>query len=283
MALRDSVARSGSSSTATLVAALAPLTQQGVHAEEVAKVGFGRFPVAGEATYSHDWWFPRFGPGWRLHEGTDIFAPRGTPVRAPVEGTVRISNGGLGGLAIYVTAPDGTYFYLAHLASITPGLIEGARVATGDIVGHVGDSGNARGGLPHLHFEVHPGGGGPVDPKPVLDRLLADALAAAPRVIEAYEPVQQPSDAAPDGLGPQPSSATHEVETPGLSPVPVESTVELVPLPASVRPMAHMAQLWAADFAFSASGAASIAIILAVIAAITLLQRRRLVAHQSSR
>ncbi len=182
----DSIDRTGSRTTQALVEALAPLAQFGVTSEEAAVVGFGRFPVGGEATYSHDWWFPRFGPGWRLHQGTDIFAARGTPVRAPVDGRVRIRNGGLGGLSVYVTGADGTYYYLAHLAGIAPGLIDGATVRTGDVVGYVGDSGNARGGMPHVHFEVHPGGGGPIDPKPILDRYLADAIADAPEIVAAY-------------------------------------------------------------------------------------------------
>jgi hypothetical protein len=185
-ALMDSVERTGSNNTRALMEALAPLGRYGLTPEQAAIVGFGRFPVAGEATYSHDWWFPRFGPGWRLHQGTDIFAARGTPVRAPVDGSVRIRNGGLGGLSVYVTGADRTYYYLAHLAGIAPGLVDGATVETGDVVGYVGDSGNARGGLPHVHFEVHPGGGGPIDPKPVLDRYVSDALAAAGDVVGAY-------------------------------------------------------------------------------------------------
>ncbi|MBW3651623.1 MAG: M23 family metallopeptidase [Actinobacteria bacterium] len=185
-ALMDSVQRTGSNNTRALIAALAPLGEYGLSPEQAAVVGFGRFPIAGEATYSHDWWFPRFGPGWRLHQGTDIFADRGTPVRAPVDGSVRIRNGGLGGLSVYVTGADGTYYYLAHLAGIAPGLVDGARVTTGDVVGYVGDSGNARGGLPHVHFEVHPRGGGPVDPKPVLDQYIVNALEAADEVIAAY-------------------------------------------------------------------------------------------------
>jgi hypothetical protein len=185
-ALMDSIERTGARNTQALIGALVPLAEYGLSPEQAAVVGFGRFPVAGEATYSHDWWFPRFGPGWRLHQGTDIFAARGTPVRAPVSGSVRIRNGGLGGLSVYVTGADGTYYYLAHLAGIAPGLVDGATVRTGDVVGYVGDSGNARGGLPHVHFEVHPGGGGPVDPKPVLDRYLDDAIAAAPDVVAAY-------------------------------------------------------------------------------------------------
>ena len=197
-ALSDSIARSGASNTDSLIEALAPLGEHGLSAQEAALVGFGRFPVAGKASYIHDWWFPRFGPGWRLHEGTDIFAERGTPVRAPADGTVRISQGGLGGLSVYVIQPDSTYYYLAHLAGIPPGLVEGTPVKTGQVVGFVGDSGNARGTPTHLHFEIHPGGGGPVDPKPLLDQFRVDALAAAPALIESYA----------RGEGPQPPPAS---------------------------------------------------------------------------
>lgn len=185
-ALLNSVERSGARNTQVLVDALAPLGQFGVSPEEAALVGFGRFPVAGKATYSHDWWFPRFGPGWRLHEGTDIFAAAGTPVRAPADGTARIRNGGLGGLSVYVIEPDGTYYYLAHLAGTAADLVDGGSVRTGQVVGFTGDSGNAAGGLAHVHFEVHPGGGGPIDPKPVLDQFLADAVAGAPAIVDAY-------------------------------------------------------------------------------------------------
>jgi hypothetical protein len=182
----NSVPRSGSNNTKKLQLGLSPLLQYGLTEQQAAIVGFGRFPVAGLASYSHDWWFPRYGPGWRLHQGTDIFAAFGTPVRAPVDGTVKLTNGGLGGLSVYVVQPDGTYWYLAHLAGVPERIVEGTSVATGDVVGFVGDSGNARGGPPHVHFEIHPGGGGPIDPKPVLDQFINDALSLAPRVVEAY-------------------------------------------------------------------------------------------------
>ncbi len=185
-AMRDSIARSGPRNTRALLDALAPLVELGYSEEEVAVAGFGRFPVAGYASYIHDWWFPRFGPTWRLHQGTDIFAARGTPVRAPVDGRVRITNGGLGGLAVYVIQPDGTYYYLAHLAGLAEGLHEGQEVRTGQVVGFVGDSGNARGGATHLHIQIHPYGGDPIDPKPILDKFLDDALARAPELVAAY-------------------------------------------------------------------------------------------------
>jgi hypothetical protein len=176
-ALMDSVERTPASSTARLMRAVALLEEGGISQDDAVARVFGRFPVGGLATYTHDWWFPRSGPGWRLHQGTDIFAERGTPVRAPAAGVVSIGNGGLGGLSVRVTEPDGTYWYMAHLHSVAPGLTVGDDVAVGQVVGTVGDSGNARGGLPHLHIELHPDGGAAVDPKAVLDGFLAEAEA----------------------------------------------------------------------------------------------------------
>jgi murein DD-endopeptidase MepM/ murein hydrolase activator NlpD len=182
----DSIHRTPANNTKKLVAALAPLEQYGLDATQRAIVGFGRFPVAGVASWSDDWWFPRFGPVWRLHQGVDIFAPYGTPVRAPVDGTVRVTNSGLGGLAVYVRQPNRTYWYLAHLSGLGPGIAEGVTVKTGQVVGFVGTSGNARGGPSHTHMEVHPDGGPAVPPKPVIDRFVTDALAMVPQLLDAY-------------------------------------------------------------------------------------------------
>ena len=196
-ALMNSVRRTPANNTRALLAALAPLEQYGLDATQRAVVGFGRFPVAGEAVWSDDWWFPRFGPGWRLHQGLDIFAPHGTPVRAPVDGRIRITNGGLGGLSVYVVQPDGTYWYLTHLAGVPEGIAEGVTVKTGQVVGFVGTSGNARGGQPHLHIQIHPRGGGPIPPKPVMDTFVRDALALAPRLLDAYAKAYAQQGAAP--------------------------------------------------------------------------------------
>ena len=121
-------------------------------------------PVAGPHSFSNDWGAPR--SGGRRHQGNDILSPRGTPVVASVSGSVRRRSGGLGGLAYYLAGDDGNTYYGAHLASF------GAqgRVAKGTVVGYVGTTGNASGGPPHLHFEVHPGGGRAVNPYPTLVR-----------------------------------------------------------------------------------------------------------------
>ena len=190
----DSVKRTGSNSNGPLLTALSQLVALGMSQDEAYRLGLGRFPIAGPARYSHDWLYPRYGPGFRFHLGTDVFAEHGTPVRAPVDGVATSSQDPLGGLSVRVQMPDRTYFYLAHLSGLVAGFTEGMPVRTGDIVGYVGDSGNARGGSPHVHVGVYPKGGAAVDPKPVLDQFLVEALANVPALVDAWRaahPVSQ--------------------------------------------------------------------------------------------
>jgi peptidoglycan LD-endopeptidase LytH len=217
----DSVPRTGPSSSKELVEALAQLEALGVDRDEAMRVGMGRFPIGGTATYVHDWLFPRYGPGFRFHLGTDVFAPHGTPIRAPVDGVATTNTQPLGGLTVRVTMDDGTYFYLAHLSGLAEGFTDGMRVQTGDVVGFVGDSGNARGGAPHLHIGIYPQGGAPVDPKPILDQFLAEAQARLPEVIEAYRaagygapPPEAPAEPAP----PQEQPELPDLEEPPADP-----------------------------------------------------------------
>jgi hypothetical protein len=183
----DAVKRSPANSTKRLIQALRPLQNLGLTEEEAIQAGFGRFPVGGQANFSDDWLFPRYTPTFHLHQGTDVFAAFGTPVRAPADGTLRQSDGAVGGLAAYVEEANGTYYYMAHLRGFVPGQSSGRHVKVGEVVGYTGDSGDARGGPPHVHFEVHPGGGGAVDPKAFLDRWLAEALADVPGLIDSLE------------------------------------------------------------------------------------------------
>ncbi len=194
----DSVRRSGPNNTTALIEALSPLVAMGMTAQEAIQAGFGRFPVGGRASFTDDWWFPRFVPSVHLHEGTDIFAAYGTPARAPATGTLNQRFNPVGGLTVYVTEADGTYYYLAHLSRYEPGQVSGQAVQAGDVIGYVGDSGNARGTSPHIHFEVHPGGGGPTNPKPFLDAWLEEAIAAVPSLVAATAP-------APAGAGRTPT------------------------------------------------------------------------------
>ena len=128
-----------------------------------------------------------------------MFAASGTPVRAPFDGTLRLSNGAVGGLAAYVTMSDGTYVYMAHLSAYASDKSTGQQVRQGDVVGFVGDTGNARGGAPHVHLQLHPKGGDPAPPKPTIDAWLAEATAGAPQVVAAARVARNP--AAPPEAG----------------------------------------------------------------------------------
>lgn len=127
------------------------------------------FPVAGPHSFSDTWGAAR--SGGRRHKGTDIMAAKGTPVVACVSGIIKRANpydSGLGGITIYIDGDDGNTYYYAHLNSITPGISAGVRVSGGQVIGTVGSTGNADSSAPHLHFEMHPGGGGAVNPYYVL-------------------------------------------------------------------------------------------------------------------
>lgn len=121
-------------------------------------------PVQGPRAFTNDWGDPR-GGGRRRHQGTDILAPRGTPVVAPVAGSARTHSSRVGGLSFYLNGADGNTYFGTHLQGYSGNT---GRVAAGTVLGYVGNSGNASGGPTHLHFEIHPGGGGPVNPYPTV-------------------------------------------------------------------------------------------------------------------
>jgi peptidoglycan LD-endopeptidase LytH len=99
----------------------------------------------------------------RTHHAIDIHAPRGTPVLAVATGRIiKLHSGDRGGLSVYLLDDDGrTRYYYAHLDGYAQGLTEGQRVERGEVIGFVGDTGNAAPGDYHLHFSVaileHPG------------------------------------------------------------------------------------------------------------------------------
>ena len=130
-----------------------------------AATGSWMCPIQGSKAFSNDWGMPR--SGGRRHQGTDMLSPRGTPVVASVGGTLTPRSGGIGGIAYYLRGDDGNTYYGAHLASMSGA---SGRVSAGTVIGGVGNSGNASGGPTHLHFEIHPGGGGAVNPYPTLAR-----------------------------------------------------------------------------------------------------------------
>jgi murein DD-endopeptidase MepM/ murein hydrolase activator NlpD len=126
------------------------------------------FPVDGKFWYSDDYGVPH--PGLGNHTGCDIFAVKGTPLVAVQDGTIEeLRWRSLGGNSLHLVNDNGDYFYYAHLDRYADGLSNGQRVSAGEVIGYVGNTGNARTTAPHTHFEVHPGSGGPVNPFPYLE------------------------------------------------------------------------------------------------------------------
>jgi murein DD-endopeptidase MepM/ murein hydrolase activator NlpD len=104
--------------------------------------------------------------GGRSHKGVDLMAPYDVPVYAFTDGRVsRLTQGGLGGINLYLWGDDGNEYYYAHLAGYADGIHVGKRVEAGELVAYNGDTGNAA-GTPHVHFELHPGGGAAINPYP---------------------------------------------------------------------------------------------------------------------
>jgi murein DD-endopeptidase MepM/ murein hydrolase activator NlpD len=130
----------------------------------------GVCPVKGPVRIGQSWGAPRDG-GRRRHQGIDLLAPAGTPVVAVASGHVsRLSNvdQGRGGISLWLRDRRGGAYYYAHNQRNLVRL--GQRVRAGQLLARVGATGNARGGPPHLHFQIHPNGGRPVSPDAVVRR-----------------------------------------------------------------------------------------------------------------
>jgi Peptidase family M23/LysM domain len=194
------------SATTTAPATTAPATT-------ATTASIAQFPVQGPCFFVDTWGAPR--SGGRKHEGVDIIAHQGLWVYAATAGTLTKqyidAPGRLSGNGWRLTAADGTYFFYGHLSTFAAGLSVGSKVATGQIIGQVGSTGSSS--TPHLHFEVHPGGGAAVNPTPVVKAVDGCKITTVPT---------QPS-----GALPSPSAttvpATTPASTPGTTPAPPAS------------------------------------------------------------
>jgi peptidoglycan LD-endopeptidase LytH len=166
------------------------------------------FPVGQPHSFSDDFGDYRAGPPVHAHQGNDIFAPRNTPLFAVADGVLDVGEGGLGGRMIDLYTADGSYYFYAHLESWAPGVATGVKVRAGQVIGFVGDSGNAAGGATHCHFEIHPRGGAAVDPYPTLTAADKGAFQALV------------------GPAPAPESTLPPIATDTITPLP-----ELPPIP----------------------------------------------------
>ncbi|HUQ63613.1 MAG TPA: peptidoglycan DD-metalloendopeptidase family protein [Acidimicrobiales bacterium] len=143
--------------------ALAPAAGAAAPLAPIVSTGDWICPVAGPHAFSNDYGNAR--GGGRSHEGNDILASRGTPIVASVSGSVRHHNASLGGRSYYLDGDDGVQYFGTHMDAYGAS----GQVSAGTVVGYVGDDGDAK-GTPHLHFEMHPGGGGPINPYPTLSK-----------------------------------------------------------------------------------------------------------------
>ena len=134
------------------------------------------FPVYGPSSYTDTFGAPRgdISSGW--HHGGDIFAPLGAPLLAVASGTLfSVGWNEVGGNRLWLRDGQGNLFYYAHLSAFSPLAVNGNKVNAGDVIGFVGNTGDAQGTPYHLHFEIHPVGllglgyDGAVDPTSYLD------------------------------------------------------------------------------------------------------------------
>jgi murein DD-endopeptidase MepM/ murein hydrolase activator NlpD len=117
------------------------------------------FPVYGPSSFTDTFGGPRSDVSGGWHHGDDIFAPLGAPVLAVAYGTVfSVGWNKIGGNRLWVRDGQGNLFYYAHLSAFTPLAINGNKVNAGDVLGFVGNTGDAQGTPTHLHFEIHPVG-----------------------------------------------------------------------------------------------------------------------------
>ena len=151
------------------------------------------FPVLGAASYTDDFGDAR---GQGSHEGIDMMAPRRTLVLAAEAGTVEFhTTSARAGCMLYLDGNSGTQYLYIHLnndltdgndnqgrcvpgVAYAKGLEDGAKVAAGEVIAYVGDSGDADGINPHLHFEVHPNGGAAANPYAHLNKARRLLFAA---------------------------------------------------------------------------------------------------------
>jgi murein DD-endopeptidase MepM/ murein hydrolase activator NlpD len=117
------------------------------------------FPVYGPSSFTDTFGGPRSDVSGGWHHGDDIFAPLGAPILAVAAGTVfSVGWNDIGGNRLWLRDGQGNLFYYAHLSAFTPLAVNGNKVNAGDVLGFVGNTGDAQGTPTHLHFEIHPVG-----------------------------------------------------------------------------------------------------------------------------
>ena len=216
----------GVTTAVTTTTLAAPPAHQAAPAGTVA---IDVFPAQGPCSFTDTYGAPR--SGGRSHEGVDIIDKAGQWIYAVKDGTLTKkyldSPGSLGGNGWRLTIADGTYFFYAHMSAFAPGLSVGSVVKAGQILGQIGMTGDVA--IPHLHFEVHPGGEASVNPTPVVKAVDGCKTSVVP---------PQPGDIVPATTVPAPTTV------PPPAPIPtVPATTVPTPTTVFVPPVQHRRDL----------------------------------------
>lgn len=204
-------------------------------AAPVVSGALAQFPVQGLCSFIDTFGAAR--SGGRAHEGVDLIAKAGQFIYAARDGTLTKkyldAPGSLSGNGWRLTSSDGTYFFYAHMSVFAPGLAVGSAVKAGQIIGQVGMTGNAP--IPHLHFEVHPGGGVAVDPTPLVKAVDGCKVTAVPPQPGAVPVVTVP---ATTPAGPAATIPATTVPSPVVTTTPETNRRDAppAPLPPVTRP-----------------------------------------------
>ncbi|MCZ7531267.1 MAG: peptidoglycan DD-metalloendopeptidase family protein [Acidimicrobiia bacterium] len=159
-ASRDAAAAAAAQQAAPAPAAPAPSGPVGNLGGSPGGPGNIICPFPGHAGFSDSWGDPR--SGGRSHQGVDMGGPYGGALVAVVSGNVSFGDMGGGGMGATLSGSDGNVYLYMHMS----GYGKGGAVQQGDVIGYNGATGNGTPGFNHLHFEVHPGGGGATNPYP---------------------------------------------------------------------------------------------------------------------
>lgn len=220
----------GAAAAVTTTTVAAAPAQAPAQSASPGSVAIDVFPAQGPCSFTDTYGAPR--SGGRSHEGVDVIDKAGQWIYAVKAGTLTKryldAPGSLSGNGWRLTIADGTYFFYAHLSTFAPGLTVGSTVTAGQIIGQVGMTGDAA--IPHLHFEVHPGGGASVNPTPVVKAVDGCKSSAVPA---------QPGDIVP------PTTVSAPTTVPSAAPIPTVPTTTTVPTPTTVfvPPVQHRRDL----------------------------------------
>jgi murein DD-endopeptidase MepM/ murein hydrolase activator NlpD len=206
--------------TTTTPTTAAPTPNATPTATPTAVYPISAFPAQGPCSFTDTYGASR--SGGRSHEGVDIIAKAGQWVYAVKDGTLTRqyfnTTGSLSGNGWRLTTSDGTYFFYAHLSAFASGLAVGSAVKAGQIIGQVGMTGNAS--IAHLHFEVHPSGGAPINPTSTVKAVDGCKTSAVPPQPNGNVPATTvPATTVPAPTGPAPTLP------PVTEPAPTTTTV----------------------------------------------------------